>query len=156
MPEARKVSSTFSTALSLFSKCHHGYNSGPVSDEEIKGIGKPDNTRVVYRYTSYLVDKDITALMRFYRENFPSATVLPKMHILEDHVVPWLERWHIGSGLMGEQGAESIHAHLQKLETQYSGVVSDLHRLKYVVREHNIQSAPQLNSLIPAPKTSAP
>lgn len=79
--------------------------------------------------------------MEFYRRIFPTATVLPKMHILEDHVVLWLKRWHIGSGLMGEQGAESIHAHIQKLETQYHGIVSDLNPLDYVVREHNIHNA---------------
>ena len=49
--------------------------------------------------------------MNFYREAFPEATVLPKMHFLEEHVVPWLKKWKIGFGLMGEQGAESIHAY---------------------------------------------
>ena len=49
--------------------------------------------------------------MSSYREFFPNATILPKMHILEDHVVEWMKRWKIGAGLMGEQGAESIHAH---------------------------------------------
>ena len=48
--------------------------------------------------------------MSSYREKSPQASILPKMHILEDHVVPWMRRWRIGAGLMGEQGAESIHA----------------------------------------------
>jgi len=42
--------------------------------------------------------------------------------ILEDHVVPWTRRWQLGAGLMGEQGVESIHAHLHKLESQYCGL----------------------------------
>ncbi len=50
---------------------------------------------------------------------------------------------------MGEQGAESIHAHLNRLESQYSGIVNPVDRLKYVVKEHNIESAPGLNSLRP-------
>ena len=25
--------------------------------------------------------------------------------------IPWLRRHHVGAGLMGEQGTESIHAH---------------------------------------------
>ena len=90
--------------------------------------------------------------MEMYRKEFPSATVLPKMHILEDHVIPWMRRWHMGAGLMGEQGAESIHAHISKLETQYQGIVNPLDRLRYIVQEYNIKSAPGLNSLRPAPR----
>ena len=50
------------------------------------------------------------------RNSFPNATVLLKMHMLEEHVVPWLKMWqHIGFGIMGEQGAESIHAYFNSL-----------------------------------------
>ena len=54
--------------------------------------------------------------MACYREVFPNASVTPKMHMLEEHVAVWMKRWHTGSGLMGEQGAESIHAYLRRLE----------------------------------------
>lgn len=74
------------------------------------------------------------------------------MHILEDHVVQWLHQWNIGAGIMGEQGAESIHAHMNKLEAQFSGIAHPLERLKYVVKEHNVESSPLLNSLKPPPK----
>ena len=33
-----------------------------------------------------------------------------KMHILEDHMLEWLSMHQEDCGLMGEQGAESIHA----------------------------------------------
>lgn len=90
--------------------------------------------------------------MAFYRSNFPSATVLPKMHILEEHVVPWLRRWKLGSGLMGEQGAESIHAHIMKLERIHQGIPDELDRLKYIMNEHILESDPSLTSLVPPPK----
>ena len=90
--------------------------------------------------------------MAHYRHSFPESTVLPKMHILEDHVIPWLQKWQVGSGIMGEQGAESIHSHLRKLEEQYNGIVNPLQRLSYVIKEHNLEAAPQLNSLKPEPK----
>ncbi len=61
-------------------------------------------------------------------------------------------QWHVGAGLMGEQGAESILAHLKRLEIQYNGIVNSLVRLKYVVTEHNIESSPGLNSLRPDAK----
>ncbi len=87
--------------------------------------------------------------MAFYRAKFPNATVLPKMHILEDHTVPWLKRWHLGAGIMGEQGAESIHAHMMRLERTYQGVINDVDRLKYIVKEHMLEAAPSLTSLRP-------
>lgn len=46
--------------------------------------------------------------------------VIPKMQLLEDHVIPWIRRFGLGAGLMGEQGAESIHAHLNRLESTYT------------------------------------
>ena len=40
----------------------------------------------------------------------------PKNVLMEDHVVSQM-KCRLGSGLMGEQGAESIHTHLMKLES---------------------------------------
>jgi len=98
--------------------------------------------------------KKTAAFMAFYRQTFPTATILPKMHILEDHVIPWMRRWHIGAGLMGEQGAESIHAHFNRIEMQYNGIVNPLDRLRYVFNEHNVESTPGLNTLRPEPRNT--
>ena len=57
--------------------------------------------------------------MRFYRQHFPESTVLPKMHMLESHVPDWIEKWGVGLGLMGEQGAEGIHKELNEIESSY-------------------------------------
>ncbi len=63
----------------------------------------------MYLYVIIFVDLDIKSFMAFYRGNFPrasfpTASVLPKMHLI------W---WYGGvaekiPGFMGEQGAESI------------------------------------------------
>ena len=90
--------------------------------------------------------------MKFYREKFPTATVLPKMHIMEEHVIPWVKRWRVGAGLMGEQGAESVHAHFMKLERTHQGIPSEVDRLKYIMKEHQLASDPSLVCLRPAPK----
>ena len=58
--------------------------------------------------------------MAFYRETFPDASVLPKMHMLESHVVPYFKQWGVGLGLMGEQGAESIHAAVNGISRAYA------------------------------------
>ncbi len=47
--------------------------------------------------------------MTFYRETFPHASVL---HTLEEHIVDLVG---VGLGLMGEQGAESIHASINTI-----------------------------------------
>lgn len=90
--------------------------------------------------------------MACYRASFPNATILPKMHILEDHTVPWLRRFHLGAGLMGEQGAESIHAHMMRLERTHQNIPNDVDRLKYIVREQMLEAAPSLMSLRPPAK----
>ena len=57
----------------------------------------------------------IDKFMEFYRESFPEATVTPKLHMMEDHIVPFLQKWKIGLGFLGEQGAESIHARFNSI-----------------------------------------
>ena len=53
---------------------------------------------------------------------------------------------------MGEQGAESIHAHIGWLEAQYNGIANQVDKLRYVIQEHNLEASPLLNCLQPAPK----
>ena len=47
--------------------------------------------------------------MHYYRDVFPEASITPKLHILEVHMVNFLQNWRVGCGLLGEQGAKSIH-----------------------------------------------
>ena len=75
------------------------------------------------------------------------------MCILEDHMIDWVKKWRIGAGLLGEQGAESIHAHMNRFDSKFCGIVNLLDRLKYrVVREQNLEASPSLNMLQPPPK----
>ena len=39
----------------------------------------------------------------FYCSTFPESTVMPKLHILVDHVVPFISKWRVGLGMMCEQ-----------------------------------------------------
>lgn len=80
--------------------------------------------------------------MEVYRGTFPAATVLPKMHLLEEHVIPWLRKWHVGFGMMGEQGAESIHKYFNSLNRTYTGVTNPQKKLEYTVKEHFLKIAP--------------
>lgn len=90
--------------------------------------------------------------MTFYREAFPEATVLPKMHFLEEHVVPWLKKWKIGFGFMGEQGAESIHAYFNTLHQSYRSIPDPVQRMEHTMREHFLHIAPANVAAKPAIK----
>ena len=131
------VITQFTTVLSLFSKCHHGYNSSTfMKDEDIKQLGR-NNVHINVPKTCIqctFTEQDINNFLAFYRASFPEAIILPKMHILEDHVVPWFSRWHLGFGLMGEQGAESIHAHLMRMERNFQGIANEVDRYKYIFK----------------------
>ena len=85
----------------------------------------------------------------FYRKSFPDATITPKMHMLEDHMVPWMRRWHWALGFHGEQGAESIHNIFNNLERTYSVIRNPLQRMKNMLREHHLQVSPELEELQP-------
>lgn len=90
--------------------------------------------------------------MAFYRAKFPQASVLPKMHLLEMHVVPWLRRWGVGLGLMGEQGAESIHAAINSITPAFLNISDRVKRLQCILAEHHRQVCPTLTQCIPVVK----
>ncbi len=57
----------------------------------------------VTMYTScYLpTEQDIALFVSHYKTQFPTASVFPKLHILEKHTIPWLRKWGgVGFGLM--------------------------------------------------------
>lgn len=88
--------------------------------------------------------------MSFYRSTFPRASVIPKMHLMEDHMVPWLRKWHLGFGTMGEQGAESIHASFNSIERSFACMIHNrVDRLRAVVKEHHLRIAPANLALVP-------
>ena len=103
-------------------------------------------------HLTYPSETDIKKFMTHYRANF-KATVIPKIHLLEDHITDWLKLYHLGAGLMGEQGAESIHAHLNRLESTYSGISNRVDGLKYIFQMYNLETATPLQSLQPVVKT---
>jgi len=81
----------------------------------------------------HISEEDIKTFMGYYRVTFPLATVLPKMHLLEDHVVPWIRRWWVGFGFMGEQGAESIHIYFNSLKSSYRGIPDPVQQLRQMM-----------------------
>ena len=81
--------------------------------------------------------------MKFYWAKFPTASITPKLHLLEDHVIKFVKTWRVGFGLLGEQGqAESIHSAFNSLKRVYANV----HDREEVTPRHNRTSSQSLPS----------
>ena len=89
--------------------------------------------------------------MKSFRSSFPSATIPPKMHMLEDHTVEWVRAHHIGFGLLGEQGAESIHSRFDSLQRTYASVPNGVERLRNIMKEHLLSINPTNVAARPPP-----
>ena len=89
-------------------------------------------------------EQAIQQFMGFFREYFPEAAVPIKMHVLEDNATPWANLNHVGCGLLGEQGAESIHAKFTRLGLAYTAVTDKVQHLLCIVKEHLKSIAPQV------------
>ena len=71
-----------------------------MNNEEIVELGKCHcGTIVILCWMNGLTftATNVEEFMAYYREEFPQAMVTPKLHILEDHMVPWLQRCKVWS-----------------------------------------------------------
>ena len=92
-------------------------------------------------------DNNIKQFMEVYRRTGSSVT--PKLHILEEHVVPWIRRWKVGVGFHSEQGAESIHTVFNSLQRTYASIRNRAQRLEGIMKEHYLRNAPENIATIP-------
>lgn len=102
--------------------------------------------------TLLTTEKHIDDFMSLYRDYFPNATVTPKLHLLEDHVVPFVRRFRVGFGFLGEQGAESIHARFNQIRHAHTGIRNPVQRLASILTEHLTQVCPDNVVKKPEPK----
>ncbi|KAL5484105.1 hypothetical protein EMCRGX_G020553 [Ephydatia muelleri] len=97
------TATTFRSILAQFGRCHELYDGNYINE-----------------YNASQLAAAIPSFMESFRRAFPKATTPIKMHLLEDHALQWANRMHVGFGLLGEQGAESIHAKFNTLLSQYN------------------------------------
>jgi hypothetical protein len=90
--------------------------------------------------------------MQFYRENWPKASVSPKLQMLERHAVPFLEKWRAGFGFYGKQGGESIHMEFNKLKIIYQSIPCPTMQLKSILKSHYQKTNPENMRLKPCVK----
>ena len=74
------------------------------------------------------------------------------MHMLEDHVVPFIRQWKVGLGFYGEQGGESLHHEFKRMKLRYKNIKSPLESLKYMMEQHLLSTNPNVKEVKPAVK----
>jgi len=87
--------------------------------------------------------------MSHFRENFPEASVTPKLHLLEHHTVKFIRKWLGGFGMYGEQGAESIHQTFNKLFRVYGCMKPLSRRMNSVMKAHLTAVNPKAQCIRP-------
>ena len=102
----------------------------------------------MYNTSLTVTEANIIAFMEHYRSNFEEK-VTPKMHLLEHHMVPYIKAWGLGTGLMGEQGAESIHASINMITRRFRNITNKEQQLLHVIKEHHLLVSPISQSKTP-------
>ena len=92
--------------------------------------------------------------MKHYRESFPDATACPPENALHGgaHGPMAKAKPRVGFGLMGEQGAESIHANFNSIERSYKSIPNKVEQLCCVMHIHHLCTAPVNVALQPPAK----
>ena len=136
--EARAISQKYLSLFNLFQKCHNIYDKNSVSDEEIEQLGKCKlRVSIVSKTVHFHIRRKHWSIYGLLSQNFATHSMLPKMHFLDVHVVPYLKQWHMGFGFLGEQGVESIHHYFNDLERMYCGVRDPTQKLQLMLKEHS-------------------
>ena len=74
--------------------------------------------------------------MSYVRQEFPTCSITPKLHMLEDHMIPFIKRWRTGAGIYGEQGIESLHNEFNKLDPRFASLKPAEYKLKQILGNH--------------------
>ena len=101
----------------------------------------------------FLTENDIKRFTAYCRSTFPKETFPPKLHMLEDHVVPFIKKWKFPLGFFGEQGGESVHHEFKLFEQTNIAVKPASECLKKMLEQHYVVISPKGRELIPEKRT---
>ncbi|XP_047131823.1 uncharacterized protein LOC124810830 [Hydra vulgaris] len=123
--ETIEICKNFKVLFSKFGICHKLINSCNQFNEDKKQD----------------LENQIKDFMKYFRENWPNASITPKLHMLEYHALPFIRKWGVGLGTYGEQGGESIHAEINRMKSIYCHM-KGVGRLRSIMNEHFIKNNP--------------
>uniref|UniRef100_A0A1X7VWF0 Uncharacterized protein n=1 Tax=Amphimedon queenslandica TaxID=400682 RepID=A0A1X7VWF0_AMPQE len=72
--KAQEICDKFTDLFLLFANCHIYDSNSILTGSKIEEL-----------------EVAIDSFLKYHREQFPSAYVLPKMHMLEDHIISWVK-----------------------------------------------------------------
>ena len=75
--------------------------------------------------------------------------ITPKLHLLETHTIPFIRRFRVGLGLLGEQSSESIHARFNSLGRDYHAITNSAQRLEAISQQHLVQPCLSTSLCVP-------
>ena len=140
---AEKIQRKFSVVFALFHNCDTLYNQSKISQEEIAALSKLYNVHYSKKWLCTFVHRNSH---HYVHGILPGAFSSFNGHTQNAHageaVVDWLGEWKLGLGLMGEQGAESIHAYFNNLKRSYSNITNGVERLRCMMKQHFVHIAP--------------
>ena len=145
--DCQAIYSKYHQVLTLFGHCHNIYDSNQVGDR-LPELGKfvlfgLTITANLHILPHFIPAEAIATFMCFYRQAFPDASITVKLHLMEDHMVDFTRRWSgVGFGLMGEQGAESIHASFNEIKRRYTAMPQRVDRLRCILKDHQLRCSP--------------
>ena len=74
---------------------------------------------------------------------FPGK-IIPEQHILHKHCVPYIQRHGYALGRDGEQGTESSHQTISKIEKSATAIVNKYEKLKFIMTTQLLNASPVL------------
>ena len=104
---------------------------------------KVAHSRPIDEGTVLQIDTDIQEYMKTFRQNF-EGKCLPKHHILEKHVAPWIAEWKFGLALQGESGLELCHQTLAVAERSARHLRATERGAKLTLERHFVTGDPNL------------
>ncbi|XP_077998240.1 uncharacterized protein LOC144451311 [Glandiceps talaboti] len=118
LEDAENLYDKYQPLLTFFSNCHNIYSvSRELTENEITCLRT-----------------SIRGLFMYLRVNFPHVSITPKLHMLEEHVLPQIEKYRVGLGFLGENGVEAIHHKINESVRNYSNnrdaddILSNIHQ----------------------------
>ena len=96
------------------------------------------------------IEQSIISYLDFFRQNIPGC-VFPKLHFLEDHVLPWIVKYGFGMALHGEQVGEPAHREFNRLQHCARHIPNIKDQLLNMMTEQMIFTDPEIQGNIPKP-----
>ena len=92
------------------------------------------------------IQTDINIYIQKYTKYFPGK-ILPKQHILHKHCVPYIRRHGYALGRAGEQGTESSHQTISRIEKRATAIINKHEKLKFIMTTQLLNVSPVLRNL---------